>query len=226
MSEPIIHQYIFAGPKPGLSAAAFQSYWLNFHAVDFAAKIPQIKRYLVATRENVEASLQMDFFQGIAEIWLQNDEEQIASLQTPEFLQGARADEPRWAAFWQTFVLDTESTVVKEGGQPGQEFVNLYVLAKRKPQMELGEFEKAIQGHGSAAGAANRAMQRCTVGLARKCLYGFGEPRFDGIEVWSFDTAAEAGKALAGMGAWGFADARYIYGMVAKEHWIIRPGSR
>src|SRR5215475_7818573 len=124
MSEPGIHQYIFAGPKPGLSAEAFQSYWVNFHAVDFAAKIPQIRRYLVATRENVEAPRQIDFFQGIAEIWLENDEEQIASMLTPEFLQGARTDEPRWAAFWQTFVLDTESTVVKEGGPPGQAFVN------------------------------------------------------------------------------------------------------
>jgi hypothetical protein len=226
MSQPIIHQYIFAGPKPGLSAEAFQSYWVNFHAVDFAAKIPQIKRYLVATRENVEAPRQMEFFQGIAEIWLQNDAEQIASMQTPEFVQGARADEPRWAAFWQTFVLDTESTVVKEGGQPGQEFVNLYVLAKRRPDMNLDEFAKAIERHGYDAGAANRAMRRCTVGLARKGLYGFGEPRFDAVSVWSFDTAQEAGKALAGMDGWAFADPRYIFGMVAREHWIIRPGSR
>jgi len=226
MSEPIIHQYIFAGPKPGLSAEAFQSYWVNFHAVDYAAKIPQIKRYLVATREKVEAPRQMDFFQGIAEIWLQNDEDQIASLQTPEFLKGARADEPRWAAFWQTFVLDTESIVMKESGPPGQEFVNLYVLAKRKPQMELSEFAKAIEKHGCEAAAANPALRRCTVGVARKGLYGFGEPRFDGIEVSSFDTAAEAGEALAGLDRWAFADSRYIFGMVAREHWIIGPGLR
>ncbi len=40
----MIHQFIFAAPKPGLSAAAFTSYWINFHAVDFAAKIPQIRQ--------------------------------------------------------------------------------------------------------------------------------------------------------------------------------------
>jgi EthD domain len=226
MSEPTIHQYIFAGPKPGLSATAFQSYWVNFHAVEFAAKIPQIKRYLVATRENVEAPRQMDFFQGVAEIWLTNDAEQIASMQTPEFLQGARADEPRWAAFWQTFVLDTDSTIVKQSGDPGQEFVNLYVLAKRRPATNLDEFAQAIEKHADDAAAANGAMRRCTVGLARKGLYGFGEPRFDGIEVWSFDTAPEAGKAFAGMGEWVFADPRYVFGMLAREHWIIRPGVR
>jgi hypothetical protein len=42
----MIHQFIFAGPKPGLSADAFQSYWVNFHAVDYAARIPQIRQYL------------------------------------------------------------------------------------------------------------------------------------------------------------------------------------
>jgi hypothetical protein len=226
MNKPIIHQYIFAGPKPGLSAEAFQSYWVNFHAVDFAAKIPQIRRYLVATREKIEAPRQMDFFQGVAEIWLQNDEEQIASMQTPEFQQGARADEPRWAAFWQTFVLDTESVVVKESAQPRREFANLYVLAKRKPEMEMSEFAKAIERHAGDSAAANPAVRRCTVGVARKGLYGFGEPRFDGIEVWSFDTAQEAGSALALLDGWTFADPRYIFGMVAREHWIIGPGLR
>src|SRR5271157_3914433 len=148
-SEPLIHQYIFAGPKPGLTAEAFQSYWVNFHAVDYVAKIPQIRRYLVATRDRVEAPRQMPFFEGVAEIWLQNDEEQIASMQTPEFLHGAREDEPRWAAFWQTFVLDTESQVLKNTDGPLRECVNTYVLLKRKPQMELEGCAAALTKHAS-----------------------------------------------------------------------------
>jgi len=226
MAEPSIHQYIFAGPRPGLTAQAFQSYWVNFHAVDFAAKIPQIRRYLVATREQVEAPRQVDFFQGVAEIWLQNDEEQIASLQTPEFLQGARIDEPRWAAFWQTFVLDTESTVIKESGTEGEEFVNLYMLTKRIPLMKEIEFAEKIHSHARATVELNGDIRRCVVGLARKALYGFGEPRFDGIEVWSFDGTAEAANALAETDELEFADPRYVFGMIAKEHWIIRSGTR
>jgi hypothetical protein len=225
VTEPLIHQYIFAGPKPGLTAEAFQSYWVNFHAVDFAAKIPQIKRYLVATRERVDSPRQMSFFEGIAEIWLHNDEEQIASMQTPEFLQGARVDEPRWAAFWQTFVLDTESILLKGGESPEREFVNAYILVKRKPVMQLDEFAESLRKHACDA-AANPAMRRCTAGIARRGLYGFGEPRFDGIEVWSFDTAEEAGAALAAADNWPFADDRYVFGMVAREHWVIPPGRR
>ena len=36
--------------------------------------------------------------------------------------------------------------------------------------------------------AANPTIRRCTIGLARAGLYGFGEPRFDAIEVLAFDT--------------------------------------
>jgi hypothetical protein len=115
ISEPTIHQYIFAGPRAQPEGRGILSYRVNFHVVDFAARVPQIKRYLVATRENVEAPRRIDFFRGIAEIWFENDAEQIVSLQ---FLQGARAAEPRWAAFWQTFILDSESAVVKERGRP------------------------------------------------------------------------------------------------------------
>jgi hypothetical protein len=224
--EPLIHQYIFAGPKPGLSAEAFQSYWVNFHAVDFAVKIPQIKRYLVATREQVDAPRQVDFFEGIAEIWLQNDADQIASMQTPEFLKGAREDEPRWAAFWQSFVLDTESTVLKESNGHTTEFVNAYVLLKRKPQTELAEFAVALRKHAGDMAEVNSTMRRCSIGLARKGLYGFGEPRFDAIEVWSFDTPAEAGAALASVQQWPFADETCVFSMVAREHWIVGPQAR
>jgi hypothetical protein len=223
--EPLIHQYIFAGPKPGLSAEAFQSYWVNFHAVEYAAKIPQIRRYLVATRERVEAPRPVPFFEGLAEIWLQNDEEQIASLQTAEFLRGAREDEPRWAAFWQTFVLDTESQVLKDTDSSSREFVNAYLLAKRRSQTDLDEFAVELR-QWAAGSAANPSMRRCTVALARKRLYGFGEPRFDGIAVWSFDTTAEAGAALADARELRFADERYVFSMVAREHWVIPPGSR
>lgn len=48
----MIHQFIFVGPTPDLSAEALQGYWVNFHAVNYAAKIPQILRYLVATRRS------------------------------------------------------------------------------------------------------------------------------------------------------------------------------
>lgn len=98
----MIHQLIFAHPKPGMSEKQFQDYWVNVHAAKFASKIPQIKKYLIDTRIPFGEEPADPRFSGIAEIWLNNEEDQLASLQTPEFLQGARMDEPNWAAFWRT----------------------------------------------------------------------------------------------------------------------------
>lgn len=33
-----------------MSEAAFQAYWVDIHAVRYAARIPQVRKYLVATR--------------------------------------------------------------------------------------------------------------------------------------------------------------------------------
>lgn len=114
----MIHQLIFARPKPGMTEEAFQRYWLEVHAPKFASKIPQIQRYLIDTRIPFQDKGQDPLFSGIAEIWLENEKEQLESLQTKEFLQGARADEPNWAAFWATLALDTTAHVLLDGPPP------------------------------------------------------------------------------------------------------------
>lgn len=116
----MIHQFIFAAPKPGMTADEFQNYWVHVHAVKFASRIPQIKRYLVDTRIEFDGDTGSPPLphQGIAEIWLENEEEQLASLQTEEFIQGARADEPNWAAFWLAIGVDTTAHEIVPGTPP------------------------------------------------------------------------------------------------------------
>jgi len=232
----MIHQFIFAGPRPGLPAAAFQSYWVHFHAVDYASKIKQIRQYLVATREPVGAPGAVPFFQGVAEIWLGSEAEQIASLQSPEFLDGARRDEPRWAAFWQTLGLDTDPEVVvgdleESGGQ--LEGLKLYFLLKRAPGLDRQEFRRLLRADHEAAAARISGLRRSLIGFCRDGLYGLGEPRFDAVEVWSFPDDAIGWAALAGHAAGRLpalpgtvADTRCRFSFSGREHWIIRPGER
>jgi hypothetical protein len=230
----VIHQFIFAGPKPGLSPEAFASYWINFHAVDYAAKIPQIRQYLVATRLPLTTGRDVPFFEGVAEIWLRSDAEQIASLQSPEFLQGARADEPRWAAFWQTFAFDTDPHVLRDysGNELWPEFAKLYVLLKRRPDLSLDAFRAELLAGRRGDGAGANALVRHVLGLARPGLYGLGEPRFDAIEVLSFADAAALHTCLAAgferalHAGLSLLDERYLFTFAAQEHWIIRPGAR
>ena len=230
----MIHQFIFAGPKPGLPAEAFTSYWLNFHAVEFASRIKQIRQYLVSTRLPVPTNSPAPFFEGVAEIWLANDAEQLASLQSPEFLHGARMDEPRWAAFWRTFVLDTDPEVLSDysGSHPWPEFSKLYILMKRRPGVPLAAFRDDLLTDRSGL-ASQHHLARHLIGFARPGLYAFGEPAFDAIEVLSFRTPEQLTKNIGSEGgssaltAYGnYCDNKQTIQFPGQEHWVIRPGER
>jgi hypothetical protein len=227
----MIHQFIFAGPKPGLSAEAFQSYWINFHAVDFAARIPQIRQYLVSRRLPVTTGRDLPFFEGVAEIWLADEAEQVQSLQSPEFLDGARRDEPRWAAFWQTLGLDTSAVRIAGDELDGSiQSVKLYLLLKRAPTLTLETFRDRLleERAGSPVEGASDHM----AGFVNASAYGVGEPRFDAVETIAFADLTALERALSGrLGThvregWAFCDPRYLFAFAGQEHWIIRPGDR
>jgi hypothetical protein len=166
---------------------------------------------------------------------LANDADQLASLQSPEFLQGARLDEPRWAAFWQTLALDTAPKILREQAEPERRpnLAKLYLLMKRRPDLDLNAFQDALVADRIGHSNAPAGLLRHLVNFARPSLYGLGEPRFDAVEVLSFDDANALAEAL-GAGAfseglrsgWPYLDSRYLFVFPAQEHWVIRPGER
>lgn len=234
----MIHQFIFAAPKPGMTVAEFQDYWANVHAVRFASKIPQIKRYLIDSRLPFEGDCGTPPLphQGIAEIWLENEEEQLASLQSPEFLQGARLDEPHWAAFWQTLVLDTTAHEIVAGPPltRGPTWVKLTVLLKRKPGMPLGEYrQRSLESYAPIV-AKLPGLRRYLHCHTRDGAYVFGEASFDSVEQIFFDDLGAMRAALAspsfaqqvGPARTDLVDPKYVFSLAARETWIIGPESR
>ncbi|TDC06205.1 EthD family reductase [Streptomyces sp. 8K308] len=231
----MIHQLIFAFPRPGMSEEAFHQYWTEEHAVRYASKIPQIKRYSVDTRIPRKGETTEPLWSGVAEIWLENDEEQLASLQTPEFLEGARLDEPRWAAFWRSLVLDTETETVVPGepddqGQPG---VKLIVLVKRREGMTVEEFRSYSRELHAPLVAGIPGLRRYDQSYTRDSWYSVSEPPFDAAyHLWFDDVeavdAAEAGpdqaKVLADYA--NFTNPRYVHSLLFRQNWIIGPATR
>jgi len=233
----MIHQFILAAPKPGMSAAEFQDYWLHVHAVNYASKIPQITRYLIDSRLPVEAPEAGNPglpHQGIAEIWLNNEEEQLASLQTPEFLLGARRDEPNWAAFWLTLVLDTTAHEIVPGPAPtGKEpdQVKLTVLSKRAPGLPLAEYRERSLDQYAPVLAKTPGVQRYLHAQTRDGFYGFGEAVLDSIDQLWFADVAALQAALASPyfteqvrpARAALTDPAYVWALVARENWVIGP---
>lgn len=235
----MIHQFILAAPKPGMTAEEFQDYWLHVHAVKFASKIPQIRRYLLDTRIEFDGDLGDPPLphQGIAEIWLENEVEQIASLQSDEFLHGARADEPNWAAFWLSMVIDTQAHEIVAGpplADRDPSWVKVTRLLKRRPGMELAAYRRASLESYAPVVAGLPGLRRYLHCHTRDGAYVFGESSFDSVEQWWFDDVAALAAALdspyhadqVAPAQAELVDPRYVFSLTAKEHWVIGPAAR
>ncbi|APU13582.1 MULTISPECIES: EthD family reductase [Actinoalloteichus] len=228
----MIHQLIFAYPRPGMTEEEFHRYWVEEHAVRYASKIPQVKQYSVDTRVTVPGEQSDPLWSGVAEIWLENEEEQLASLQTPEFLNGARLDEPRWAAFWRSLVLDTDAHVVIPGDEqradrPG---TKQFILVKRKEGMPLEEFRQYSRDAHASLVAKIPGLRRYYQNFTRDGAYGVGEAVLDcAYQLW-FDDAEELRRATATeeyrramADLHTFTEPRYVHTLAVRENWIIGP---
>jgi hypothetical protein len=232
----MIHQFIFAAPKPGMTAEEFQNYWVHVHAVKFASRIPQIRRYLVDTRIEFDGDTGSPPLphQGIAEIWLDNEQDQLASLQSEEFIHGARADEPTWAAFWLAIVLDTTAHEIVPGPPPGErrpDGVKITTLLKRRPGLSLVDYRMASLTTYAPVASGLPGLRRHLYCHTRDGAYVFGEPSFDSVEQWWFDDVDALRAALrsphyaeqVAPARTAIIDPRYVFSLTARENWVIGP---
>ena len=234
----MIHQIIFAGPKPEMSTRDFQDYWVNTHAVQFASKIPQIRKYLIDTRIHFAGDMGNPLLphQGVAEIWLENEAEQLASMRSKEFLEGARLDEPKWAAFWMTFALDTTAHVIVAGPPLTRNpaWVKLFLLLKRKAGIPLQTFrDYGLRVHAPVVSELP-GLKRYLQCHTRDGQYVFGEASFDAVEQLWFDDLEALGSAVRSeqfgvrvrASLEKFVETKYVYSLAAQEHWVIGPEPR
>lgn len=231
----MIHQFIFASPRPGMSEEAFQRYWVDVHAVRYASRIPQIRRYMIDTRIPLPGETAPPLWSGVAEIWLANVEEQLASLQSPEFLLGARADEPNWAAFWLTRALDTDAHVLLPGPPATRDsgMVKLLLLSKRREGLPLPAFQEYCLGTHAGKVMQVPGLRRYVQGHVVEGFYSVGEAVLDCVEQLWFDNLEallEAHRSIEQQIVRGdyrlFTEERYLHEMIVREHWIIGPEPR
>lgn len=223
----MIHQLIFASPKPGMSEADFQRYWLEVHAIKYASKIPQIKKYKVNTRISSEDEENTPLFSGIAEIWLENEEEELASLQSKEFIEGARCDEPNWAAFWKTISLDTKTHNFLENDSSID--TKTVTLLKRKQGVELAEFRKYCLEKQSKLDLEIPELKGYSQCHVKDSSYSICEPGFDAVFIHWLENSDKFNKIKATdeykasqNELLNYVDPKYIHSMLVKEHWITK----
>jgi hypothetical protein len=220
-----------------MSEAEFQDYWRYVHAIKFASKIPQIRKYKVNSRVDIPGQQREIGYSGMAEIWIANEQDQIDSLQTPEYLLGARLDEPNWAASWLTLVLDTDSHVVLEGSEGSSEVpeYKILLLIKKKRELSVDAFRASLNGHFLDKAKQLPGLTRFLIGITRDRFYVDGaEPGFDAaihlcanslLELKAMYSNSYIHEALYPQLA-QFANPNGILSIGVRSEWIIGPESR
>jgi hypothetical protein len=228
----VIHQLIFAAPKPGMTEQQFQDYWINTHAVQYASKIKQIRQYSISARLPFGLEEREPLWSGLADIWLESETEQVESLWSKEMVEGARVDEPRWAAFWRTVVLDTDAHVLKDGGglDAVKDGVKLVALVKRTWGLSVEEFRRRALETQAPLDLKLPGLRRAVYCFTRDGSYGLGEPPFDGVSNLWFDSPEAARAAIISPqhqtrldNLVGFLELKYLHVFLMKEHWSIGP---
>lgn len=231
----MIHQMIFAAPRPGMTVQEFHRYWLEVHAVQYASKITQITRYKVDTTIEFGRPEGAPPWKGVAEIWIRA-EDQLKSMQSEEFLQGARLDEPRWAAFWSTVAMDTDAHVLLEPPvleADDSSSVKIIRLVKRREGVSLKDFRDRSLGSYAALAGKVPGLRGYLQNHAVDGMYAVGEAVLDGAHQLWFDNVDDLSAALASPEfraaedeLSSFVEARYLHELVVREHWIIGPEYR
>lgn len=225
----MIHKYIFVHAKPGMSEHEFFTYWKDVHAVKYGKKIPQVRGYVINTHVPFGDEPADRPFQGVAEVWIENGEDELAFAQSKEYLQGSRLDEPNFLAWWAMFALDTTDTVVvapPSGPWPG---VKVIVASKRKPGMSVDELRRYSREVHAPLVAKLPGLRGYIVCPVMDGHYAVGESLLDNVSVLWFDSVAaleaarqsETFRTIVQPDLANFVDPRYFHVLVTEESTVV-----
>ena len=151
----MIHVYYFATRKTGMDEVEFHRYWREVHG-PIVVKIRQLRRYVqshrIATARTGSAYDEgASPYDGVAEVLLDGLEAFAATRETPEYLEGALADERNFIDLTRVEWMVTADHVILDGPAGGRLVKGVWQL-KRKPGMALADFRRYwIDVHGKLA---------------------------------------------------------------------------
>lgn len=186
----MVHLMFLMRHKPGLSRQECQRHWREIHA-PLAQRIPGIRRYVQSHALAVDG--QEPPYNGVAEIWVDDESAATSVFRSKEYLEGAYLDEPNFVDIKHAVRLRTEDHILRAGASIGknERLIKRISFVKRKEPMNRAEFCRYWEEiHGPIAlhlPGLLRYVQCHTL----PSMYTDGEPPFDGAaQVWFSDLAA------------------------------------
>ncbi|MGD9603281.1 MAG: EthD domain-containing protein [Gammaproteobacteria bacterium] len=109
----MIKGYALAARKPGMPEDEFHRYWRDVHG-PLALRISTLRRYVQAHKlPQPLPGFDHVPYDGAAELWFDTYADMQAMPANPEYLDGARADEPNFVDMSRlAFIATTEKVVI------------------------------------------------------------------------------------------------------------------
>ncbi|MGH7917299.1 MAG: EthD family reductase [Candidatus Binataceae bacterium] len=217
----MLHIHYFITRKSSLDDAAFHRYWRETHG-PIAGRIPQVHRYVQSHRIPFEGTNSP--YDGEAEVLIDSLDALAQLRQSPEYVDGALADERNFIDLTRVEWMATRDHVIVDGATGGTLVKGVWQL-KRKPGMPLDAFRQYwIETHG-ALGSKLPGLRRYVQSHLIDEAYLYAEPRYDGVAQLWFDSAdamraafsSTAGKELSADGP-KFIEPATMRNLVAQEH--------
>jgi len=186
----MIHLMFLMRRKPGMSREECQRHWREIHA-PLAQRIPGIRRYIQSHVISVNG--EEPPFDGMAEIWVDDEEAAVSVFRSKEYMEGAYLDEPNFVDIKSAVRLRTEDHILRAGEPMAKDarLLKRISLVKRKPGIDRDEFCRYWREvHGPLA-LKLPGLLRYVQCHSVPSMYAKGDPPFDGAaQVWFADLAA------------------------------------
>jgi uncharacterized protein (TIGR02118 family) len=180
--------------KGDMSVEAFQAYWRSTHP-DVVVKLPGVRRYVQSHTLVAGYAKGEPVYDGIAELWF-DDTGAMRALAGTTAYAAVQADEAKFIDRATMKLIVTEEHVIKDTGVPGAAVKNVEFVTRR-PDMEIGEFQRYWREVHGPLGASIPMVRRYVQSHTRRAAYERGRaPAYDGVAItWFDDTKAMRASA-------------------------------
>jgi uncharacterized protein (TIGR02118 family) len=229
----VIKGYSLLAKRPDVSSEFFHEHWRTVHA-EHALKLTSLRRYIQAHRIDADVpGFAQSPYDGIPEVWWDDVASAELVATDPDYLNGAKLDEPNFIDMPRLENVLTEESPLHQGpdGTPAQPEVALLLLLKRRPEVALEDFRLRWPAEAKPALTAFPQARRVVTAVTILETYAEAqaEPVYDGVAELSWPDLAtyqvdwrNHGASLAAV-VMAFCDPARTHGHLAEENRVIWP---